>query len=453
MNVGSIGPAELEALLTEARNRTLALIEPLSDEDLTIQHSPLMSPIVWDLGHIANFEDLWLHRVLADPATLQQAVEQGGEGLNPTYDAMKVPRSERMKLDLPDRSTVLDYLSDVREQVLAVIADLDPDPSVALLRDSYVFRMVLQHEYQHDETIIATLQLKQGEPYHPGERREMPPAGDGVPRGTDAGLGDRSTMVFVEGGPFTLGTDDAPGAYDNESPAHTVDTEPFLIDICPVSNAAFMAFVREGGYDREEFWSPEGWAHRTEAGLTAPGHWEQRGEEEWFTRSMDHSSPVDPDRPVTHITWYEADAFARFAGKRLPSETEWEKAASWDAERGVKLAWPWGDEPWSPERANLDQHGWGAAPLGAYPGGASPCGCHQMIGDVWEWTRSDFHGYPGFRAWPYREYSEVHFGPEYKVLRGGSWATRPGAVRNTFRNWDFPIRRQIFTGMRCVLDV
>ena len=151
-------------------------------------------------------------------------------------------------------------------------------------------------------------------------------------------------------------------------------------------------------------------------------------------------------------SWYEAEAFARFAGKRLPTEIEWEAAASWDPATGRKRRFPWGDEPASSELANVDQLGFGTAPVGAYRRNVSPIGCYGMIGDVWEWTASDFRPWPGFEAFPYREYSEVFFGDEYKVLRGGSWATRPGAVRNTFRNWDYPIRRQIFSGFRCARD-
>jgi iron(II)-dependent oxidoreductase len=167
---------------------------------------------------------------------------------------------------------------------------------------------------------------------------------------------------------------------------------------------------------------------------------------------MDLVRPLDPARPVCHVCYHEAEAYARFAGKRLPTEAEWEAAASWDPATGAARRYPWGDEPWTPELANLDQLGFDTASVGAYPRNVSPLGCYGMIGDVWEWTASDLHGYPGFEPFPYREYSEAFFGTEYKVLRGGSWATRPGAVRVTFRNWDYPIRRQIFSGFRCARD-
>jgi iron(II)-dependent oxidoreductase len=165
-----------------------------------------------------------------------------------------------------------------------------------------------------------------------------------------------------------------------------------------------------------------------------------------------HVLPVNPREPVQHVCFYEAEAFARWCGKRLPTEAEWEKAASWDPALQKKRLFPWGDESPTPELANLDHQSFGPMEIGAYPAGVSPYGCHQMIGDVWEWVASEFRGHPGFQAWPYREYSEVFFGDEYRMLRGGSWATRPGVIRNTFRNWDYPIRRQIFSGFRCARD-
>jgi iron(II)-dependent oxidoreductase len=167
---------------------------------------------------------------------------------------------------------------------------------------------------------------------------------------------------------------------------------------------------------------------------------------------MDRATPIDPNRPVCHVCYYEAEAFAVWAGKRLPTEFEWEAAASWDPIAGCARRFPWGDDAPTPALANLDQLSFETAPVGAYTKNVSALGCYGMIGDVWEWTSTDFHGYPGFEPFPYPEYSQAFFGSEYKVLRGGSWATRPGAIRNTFRNWDYPLRRQIFSGFRCARD-
>jgi iron(II)-dependent oxidoreductase len=257
--------------------------------------------------------------------------------------------------------------------------------------------------------------------------------------------------VLVEGGPFTLGTSDEAWAYDNERPAHTVDLAPFFIDTTPVTNGAFLAFVDDGGYADRRWWTAPGWKWRQQAGLEHPEFWRREGEGAWSRLRFGYVEPLPPAEPVQHVCWYEADAFARWAGKRLPTEAEWEKAASWTRD-GRKLRYPWGDAPPTDTTANLSQRHFGPAPVGAYPAGVSPWGCHQMVGDVWEWTSSDFRPYPEFASFPYREYSEVFWGSDYKVLRGGSWATHPSAIRATFRNWDYPIRRQIFSGFRCARD-
>jgi iron(II)-dependent oxidoreductase len=250
-----------------------------------------------------------------------------------------------------------------------------------------------------------------------------------------------------------MGTDNEAWAYDNERPAHEVDVATFWIDAAPVSNAEYAAFVEDGGYHDDRWWHPDGWRWRQEAGLEHPQFWSRdAGESSWLRTRFGWTESLPPGEPVQHVCWYEADAFARWAGKRLPTEAEWEKAASWDAASGRKRRYPWGDEAPETSRANLGQRHFGPAAVGAYPAGASAYGCVQMLGDVWEWTASDFAAYPGFVAHPYREYSEVFYGSSYKVLRGGSWATHPTAIRTTFRNWDYPIRRQIFAGFRCARD-
>jgi iron(II)-dependent oxidoreductase len=231
-----------------------------------------------------------------------------------------------------------------------------------------------------------------------------------------------------------------------------VDVDTFWIDTTPVTNGAFAEFIADGGYDEARWWTDEGWAWRQEAGLAHPDFWSPDGADGWVRTRFGRVEAVPTEEPVQHVCWYEADAYARWAGKRLPTEAEWEKAAS-SGRDGVKRRYPWGDDEPTAERANLATGGrFGPTPAGSFPAGASPWGCRQMIGDVWEWTASDFLPYPGFRPFPYREYSEVFFGSDYKVLRGGSWATHPTAVRTTFRNWDYPIRRQIFAGFRCARD-
>ncbi|MDX6312070.1 MAG: gamma-glutamyl hercynylcysteine S-oxide synthase, partial [Streptomyces sp.] len=226
----------------------------------------------------------------------------------------------------------------------------------------------------------------------------------------------------------------------------------FFIDTVPVSNGAYGRFIEDGGYDDPRWWTEAGWAHIREHGVTAPLFWRRESGDLWLHRRFGVTEPVPPDEPVLHVSWYEADAYARWAGRRLPTEAEWEKAARHDPATGRSLRYPWGDADPGPGHANLGQRHLRPAPVGSYPEGASPLGVRQLIGDVWEWTASDFLPYPGFAAFPYKEYSEVFFGPECKVLRGGSFAVDQVACRGTFRNWDYPIRRQIFSGFRTARD-
>ena len=426
--------ARITELMREARARTLRLIEPLSDEELRTQHDPLMSPIVWDLGHIAHFEELWLTR------NVHGTVEFGE--MPGIYNPFEHPRRVRGALDLPGRDEVVQILNEVRERVLKKLESLDLEAGDPLLRDGYVYAMVAQHEYQHNETILQTLQLKRGAPYRA-------PRGVALPE--PALTFEPGAMVRFPGGHVPIGTDDRSVAYDNERPRHIVELAPFRIDVTPVTNAQYLEFIDDGGYARRELWSDAGWAWREADGAVSPKYWQRDGAT-WTARMFDHAAPVDPRRPVCHVSFHEAEAFARWAGKRLPTEFEWEAAASYDPERDTRREFPWGNDPWTPALANLDQLAFDTAPVGAYPRNVSPIGCYGMIGDVWEWTSSDFGGYPGYETFPYPEYSEAFLGTEYKVLRGGSFATRPGAIRNSFRNWDYPIRRQIFSGFRCASD-
>lgn len=432
-----IDPEVIADQLLEARARTLLLVAPLTDEDLHLQHDPLMSPILWDLGHIAGFEELWLTRNLDGPIEFEEM-----PGL---YNPFEHPRSTRGLLALPGLEECRGMMDEIRGRVLARLVTADFDAAQPLLRDGFVYHMVLQHEYQHNETILQTLQLKRGAPYRPLAKLE-PPSGVG------AVAPGRGEMVRFPGGRVEIGTDDRSAAYDNERPAHAVELAPFWIDADPVTNQDFLVFIGAGGYDVREHWSEAGWQWRTESGASAPRYWNLT-DGLWTTRSMDRIGPVEPAHPVCHVSWFEAEAFARYAGKRLPTELEWEAAASWDPAAGRARMLPWGDAPADRTLANVDQLTFGTAPVGTYSRNVSPIGCRGMIGDVWEWTASDLSPWPGFESFPYHSYSEVFFGPEYKVLRGGSWATRPGAVRNTFRNWDYPIRRQIFSGFRCARDV
>ena len=421
--------------LATARARTLELIEPLDDADLVRQVTPILSPVVWDLGHIANFEEQWSIRAL-DPTAPADFVRDR------IYDPIANPRPTRKHLALGDRAACVAYLDEVRQRARHRLAQLDLDASDPLLADGYIYKMIAQHEAQHSETILQAVQLMAGIAYEPGRRREPPAAV--VPVDPES--------VVIPAGPFVMGTDDRGFAYDNERPAHTVDLPRFRIDCAPVTNAQYLAFILDGGYRRRALWTDAGWLWLQEARVSHPGQWMRNGGGTWRELAFGRTAPLVPDRPVVHVSWHEASAYARWARKRLPTEAEWEKAAAWDLEKRVARRYPWGDRPPTDDHANLDQQTFAPAAVGAYPRGRSFFGCHQMIGDVWEWTASNFEPYPGFEAFPYREYSATHFGHGHKVLRGGAWATRAIAIRNTFRNWDLPERRQIFAGFRCAAD-
>jgi iron(II)-dependent oxidoreductase len=397
---------EQEPLLAElerTRARTLALVAPLSVSDLSIQHSPLMSPIAWDLGHIAAFEAEWLAPELRDETPA-----------GTLYDPMATPRAKRHELALPPVHEVFERLRRVREQVRRRFASAH-DPTGGLPAGSFSLPLVIQHELQHQETLLQALALREDLLYQPdfsGATRA-----DSWPR-TEVRLSTSVTAqrVRIPGGVFTMGTGDRTWAYDNERPAHDRDVPEFLLDRHPVTNGAFFAFIADGGYARREVWTDAGWAWVQATHASTPLYWRPRvpspGSLDGFeARVFGRLEPLAPTGVVSHVSWYEADAYARWAGGRLPTEAEWEKAATWRV------------------------------------GGA--CSCLQLLGNVWEWTDTWFDGYPGFRSFPYREYSEAFFGERYRVLRGGAFVTSPLVARATFRNWDLPERRQIFAGLRC----
>jgi gamma-glutamyl hercynylcysteine S-oxide synthase len=416
--------ARVVAALENAREQTLALVAPFGDEQLEHVHSTLMSPLVWDLGHIAAFEDLWLvHRYGGRPLLRDDLAD--------VYDAFETPRAGRGDLPFLRPAAAHEYLEEVRGRTHDVLGERG-------IGDGVIAELVLRHEHQHNETMLQTIQLAE----LPGLSVQD---GAGPARGADTGL----EMVMVPGGPCTLGAADAGFAYDNERPRHRTDVRDYLIGRTPITNASYLTFVEGGGYERREWWSDEGWSWKEDYDITRPQSWTADLRSEWRLSGLE---PLHPDRPVVHISWFEADAFARAHGARLPTEAEWEKAATWDQELEAARRHPWGDElPVPGVHANLDAVAGGAMPVSS-ESGASPFGCLGMIGDVWEWTASDFTGYPGFVPFPYPEYSQVFFGSAYKVLRGGSWATRPRVAAATFRNWDYPQRRQIFSGMRIARD-
>ncbi|WAL99421.1 ergothioneine biosynthesis protein EgtB [Streptomyces sp. Je 1-369] len=419
------------AALLAARERTTLLTSCVADTELTAQHSPLMSPLVWDLAHIGNQEEQWLLRAVAGREAMRPEID-------PLYDAFEHPRAERPNLPLLAPAEARGYAAEVRGRALDVL-ERTPFRGTPLTDAGFAFGMIAQHEQQHDETMLITHQLRSG---LTALTAPDPPSGEPFTGPAE---------VLVPGGPFTMGTSTEPWALDNERPAHHRLVPPFFIDTTPVTNGAYQQFIEDGGYERMRWWDPAGWAMVRRHNLCAPLFWWREGGQ-WLRRRFGTVEPVPADEPVLHVSWYEADAYARWAGRRLPSEEEWEKAARYDPVTDRSMRYPWGDADPTPERANLGQRHLRPAAAGSYPAGESPLGVRQLIGDVWEWTSGDFLPYPGFAAFPYREYSDVFFGGDYKVLRGGAFSVDEVACRGTFRNWDHPVRRQIFAGFRTARD-
>jgi gamma-glutamyl hercynylcysteine S-oxide synthase len=418
--------------LARARARTLRLVD-FDDAELCRQYDPLMSPLVWDLAHIGQQEELWLLRGgdARRPGMLSPAVE----GL---YDAFEHSRASRVDLPLLSPELARSYCRTVRSAALDALDALPDDGS------TFVYGMVISHENQHDETMLQALNLRSGPPL----LRDASALPAGRP-------GLAGTSVLVPGGPFLLGVDAAtePHSLDNERPAHVVDLPAFRIGRVPVTNGEWRQFIDDGGYHQPRWWSERGWRHRQSAGLTAPQFWSSDGK----TRTrFGHVEDVRADEPVQHVSYFEAEAYAAWAGARLPTEVEWEKACAWDPASDTRRRYPWGEAGARGDLAALANLGGAAlrpAPVGAYPAGASAYGVEQMLGDVWEWTASPLRPWPGFVPMIYERYSQPFFDGDYRVLRGGSWAVEAAIVRPSFRNWDHPYRRQIFSGVRLAWDV
>jgi iron(II)-dependent oxidoreductase len=412
----------LVAWSRDARRRTLELIDDLTEPQLLGPRLPTVNPPLWELGHLAWFQEKWLLRRGGEPSLLSDA--------DALYDSSEVHHATRWGLPLPPRRDTLAYLSQVFESVIGKL-----ERGSVSEEDAYFSRLATFHEDMHGEAFAYTRQTL-GYP-----RPRLGGAGQG---GAD-GAGPLPGDAAVPGGRFLLGA--RPGAepfvFDNEQWAHPVELRPFAIARAPVTQAEFAAFVEEDGYRRRELWSEAGWAWREGAGALHPCYWACQGLGDWRRRDFDRWVPLELHRPVLHVNWYEAEAYCHWSGRRLPTEAEWEATAC----AGREQRFPWGDTPPSAEQANLDGTAFGCVDVADCAAGDSAHGCRQMIGNVWEWTADDFRPYPGFAAGPYRDYSAPWFGT-HKVLRGGCWLTPARLLRNTWRNFYRPDRRDVWAGFR-----
>lgn len=429
----------LAEAVSDARQRTLDLVADLDDEQMLGPRLGIVNPLLWEIGHVAWFQEKWtLRHVCGEPSCRGDA--------DALYDSIAIPHDTRWDLPLPSRKETLAYMRSVCDRVLEKLDQ--PDPSGDL---RYFARYTTLHEDMHGEAFTYTRQtLGYAAPGLNGAAGAAyaPEAG-----GDGSGAGKAPEDIEIPGGAFMLGAGrEESFVFDNEKWSHLVRVKPFAIARTPVTQIQFLSFVASGGYQRRELWSEEGWRWRSSADAAHPLYWRREGAGSWLRRNFNQWVPLEPNKPVIHVNVFEAEAYCRWAGRRLPTEAEWEVAAGGEPgpERALsarKRRFPWGDAVPSPRHGNLDSRALGCVDVDSCPEGDSAFGCRQMIGNVWEWTASPFLPYPGFTADAYKEYSEPWF-RTHRVLRGGCWATRSRLLRNTYRNFYTPERRDVWAGFR-----
>jgi len=457
-------PDQLILALREACDRTLELVADLTHEQMMGARLSTTNPLLWDIGHSAWFQEFWVLRHFHQQAPIMSQ----GDAL---YDSARIAHDTRWDLPLPSKAETISYKRRVLERVIDLHGQKNPNGNESAERydETYFIKLALLHEYMHAEAITYARQtlgypaphLNLTSPFEtaresggisPRDKKSVPlnPANHRREE-----LGDAQ----ISGGIFPLGSaPDAPFVFDNEQWAHDVTVKPFSIGRSAVSNQEFTAFVGDNGYRRRDLWTSAGWQWREQVAAEHPVYWQSESGGRWLRRNFDQWVPLEENFPVLHVNWYEADAYCRWAGRRLPTESEWEYAASSEPAsntRGIstsKRRFPWGDNPPAPDQANLDWRAMGCLNVDTLSTGDSAFGCRQMIGNVWEWTATDFGPYPGFAPGPYKEYSAPWFG-DHKVLRGGCWVTRSGLISNVYRNFYKPDRRDVWAGFRtCSLE-
>lgn len=421
--------ADLVAALRDSHDTTLRCMTGYEGESWLGTYLPIVNPPLWEVGHVGWFLERWCLRGTRYPEA--RSLMANADRL---YDSMRIAHAARWFLPLPEPQATLDYVARVTDIVLerADCGALNAD-------EAYYIELSLYHQDMHNEAFTYTRQTLGG----------ANPASAGVQRAETVVAADAEGDVAIPAGVLSLGsTRDDGWVFDNEKWAHEVDVPSFAIARRTVTNAEFLDFVEDGGYRRRELWSDAGWRWREEAGRSHPVYW--RRSDSWQHRVFDQWQPLAADLPVVHVSAHEAEAWCRWAGRRLPTEAEWERAAATAPDEPVKRCHPWGDEPADATRANLDSAGLVAA--NACPAGDSGWGCRLMLGNVWEWTSTAFEPYPGFAVDPYEDYSRPWFG-NHRVLRGGSFATKPRIARNAYRNFYAPDRADVFCGFRtCALN-
>lgn len=419
---------------TEMRQRTLDLVETLEYDDFVVQTAPYVSPPKWHLGHVS-----WLFEMLLKQTDekYEYYSEEFLRYLNSYYNRFgeQMDKANRGTISRPTVKQILEYYDFITKR----ITDLIQKNSLSE-EGRQRFELGINHEYQHQELLVYDLQHILADQYKP-KIKNSPPKKTQV----------KQEQVRIDGGLYNLGYAGKDFCYDVELPEHKVYLNDFKIDVHPVTAGQYLEFVEAGGYLEYKYWLSDGWKAVKQNNWKAPMYW-QKIDDTWHVIDFIGVRKINPDEPVCNVSFYESDAYCKWAGKRLPTEAEWEKAACWNEERKAKTIFPWGNDRPTTEHANLlESHIWGASEIGSYPIGKSHYGCYQMIGDVWEWTSSEFVGYPGFKS-GFEEYNDKWF-TNQKVLRGGSFATPNRSIRASYRNFFHLDERWMFSGFRCVEDV
>jgi len=417
----------------ETRSRTLELVKTLEKDDFGVQTAYFTSPPKWHLGHVS-----WLNEIVLSKTQKNYEFysEEFSKYLNSYYNQFGKPhdKAKRGLMSRPTADEILEYYDVITKKVTAVLQNpLTPEAS-------YLFTMSIHHECQHQELLVYDLKHLLGDQYRPVRMTTV-----------EKPSSLKQESIKIPGGIYKMGYSGNDFCYDIELPEHKVYLNDFQIENFPVTNAQYLEFIEVGGYDDFSFWLSDGWDVAKKNEWKAPMYWEKE-DGEWFTRDFVGRRKINSDEPVCHVSFYEAMAFCKWAGKRLPTEAEWEKAALWNDEENSKTIFPWGNQPPTQNHANLlDSCIWSCTNVGSYENGKSHYGCYQMIGDVWEWTSSEFVGYPGFKS-GFDEYNDKWF-TNQKVLRGGSFGTPALSMRGSYRNFFRLDERWMFSGFRCVRDI
>ena len=422
---------ELLQQFKETRNRTLELVKNLEKDDFVVQTAPYMSPPKWHIGHVS-----WIYEAIISKIDKNYKFhsKELSEYLNSYYQQFGLPHDKGLRgiISRPTTNEIFQYFNTINQKVEKFIETHElNDQEKKLIITGF------HHECQHQELLVYDLQHLLAEQYLPVRKNKK-----------NIQENKQKEFVKIKGGIFEMGYNGKEFSYDIELPEHKTYLEDYEIGIFPITNREYLEFMNDGGYETYKYWLSDGWEKVKSNNWKSPMYWEKI-DDEWYVRDFLGIRKINPNEPVCHVSYYEADAYCKWAGKRLPTEAEWEKAACWNETKQEKTIFPWGNNSPTEENCNLlESYHWGCTEIGTYPSGKSPSGCEQMIGDVWEWTSSEFVGYPGFKT-GFDEYNDKWF-TNQKVLRGGSFGTPKMSIRGSYRNFFRLDERWLFSGFRCV---